>query len=47
VDGGDGCCCGCFVVSSVVAELESFGWLLAGTLFSSSLLLVLMLLSYL
>jgi hypothetical protein len=47
VDGGAGCWC-CFVVSSVVAEVESFGWLLAGTLFSSSLLLsVLMLLSYL
>jgi hypothetical protein len=45
VDGGAGCCC-CFVVSSLV-EVESFGWLFAATLFSSSLLLVLMLLSYL
>jgi hypothetical protein len=42
-DGEGGCC---LAVASFV-EVESFGWLLAATLLSSSLFLVLMLLPYL
>jgi hypothetical protein len=45
VDDGDGEG-GCLAVASFV-EVESFGWLLAAILFSSPLLLALMLLPYL